>query len=94
MTCQRCTRRSNCMQAVSLLPNPAGGLRTCKPFGGAIAPCTAFESSPPNPPFFTQNQRVLSAAIRMVQLRPLQRGVQQWDLAGVAGRVEEVFCKA
>ena len=34
---------------------------------------------------------MLSAAIRMVQLCPLQRGMQR---PGVAGRMEEVFCKA
>lgn len=67
-----------------------------KPFGGAVAPYTTFESSPQptvlHPkPTLRRDQRVLSAALRMVQLRPLQRGTGWWD---VAGRMEEVFCKA
>jgi len=55
-----------------------------QPFGGALALSTALESSLQRTvlhpkPALRRDQRVLSAAIRMVQLRPLQKRRQGWQ---------------
>lgn len=99
MTCQRCTHRSNYMQAVSRgsrppPPDPTDALRMRKASEGAVGPL----SLAPNPLFFTQNPRERPKGAECCcqdgSALPFTKRDAVGGTGGVAGRMEGFFCKA